>query len=46
MSNEIDIRENDILQQDPVLLDTLLIDRSRPNMEFFCICGSTIKRSI
>ncbi len=30
MSNEVDIRENDILQQDPVLLETLLIDRSRP----------------
>ena len=31
MSNEVDIRENDILQQDPVLLETLLIDRSRPH---------------
>ena len=30
MSNEVDIRENDILQQDPVLLETLLIDHSRP----------------
>ena len=30
MSNDVDIRENDILQQDPVLLETLLIDRSRP----------------
>ena len=30
MSNEVDIRENDILQQDPILLETLLIDRSRP----------------
>ena len=30
MSNEVDIRENDILQRDPVLLETLLIDRSRP----------------
>lgn len=30
MSNEIDIRENDILQRDPVLLEMLLIDRSRP----------------
>ena len=30
MSNEVDIRENDILQLDPVLLETLLIDRSRP----------------
>ncbi len=30
MSNEVDIRENDILQRDPVLLETILIDRSRP----------------
>ena len=30
MSNEVDIRENDILQRDPVLLETLLADRSRP----------------
>jgi len=30
MSNEVDIRENDILLRDPVLLETLLIDRSRP----------------
>lgn len=30
MSNEVDIRENDILLQDPVLLDILLIDHSRP----------------
>ena len=30
MSNDIDIQENDILQQDPVLLEALLIDRSRP----------------
>ena len=30
MSNEVDIRENDILQQDPVLLETILIDHSRP----------------
>lgn len=29
MSIDVDIRENDILQQDPVLLETLLIDRSR-----------------
>ena len=30
MSNEVDIRENDILQKDPVLLETLLTDHSRP----------------
>ncbi len=30
MSNEVDIRENDILQQDPILLEALLIDHSRP----------------
>ena len=30
MSIDIDIRENDILKQDPVLLETLLIDHSRP----------------
>ena len=30
MPIDVDIRENDILQQDPVLLETLLIDRSRP----------------
>ena len=30
MSIDVDIRENDILQQDPVLLETILIDRSRP----------------
>ena len=30
MSNEVDIRENDILQRDPVLLETILTDRSRP----------------
>lgn len=30
MSNEVDIRENDILQRDPFLLETLLIDHSRP----------------
>ena len=30
MSNEVDICENDILQRDLVLLETLLIDRSRP----------------
>lgn len=30
MSNEVDIRENDILLQDPVLLETLLVDHSRP----------------
>ena len=30
MAIDVDIRENAILQQDPVLLETLLIDRSRP----------------
>lgn len=30
MSNEIDIRENDILKRDTALLETLLVDRSRP----------------
>ena len=30
MSIDVDIRENDILKQDPVLLETILIDRSRP----------------
>lgn len=30
MPTDIDIHENDILQQDPVLLETLLIDRSCP----------------
>ena len=30
MSVDVDIRENDILQRDPVLLETILIDRSRP----------------
>lgn len=30
MSNEVDIRENDILKRDPILMETLLIDRSRP----------------
>lgn len=30
MSNEVNIRENDILQQDPALMELLLIDRSRP----------------
>lgn len=30
MSIEVDIRENEILKQDPVLLETILIDRSRP----------------
>lgn len=30
MAIDVDIRENDILQQDPVLLETLLIDLSRP----------------
>ncbi len=30
MSNEIDIRENDILRHDPLLLETLLSDHSRP----------------
>ncbi len=30
MIDPVDIHENDILQQDPVLLKTLLIDRSRP----------------
>ena len=30
MTSDIDIRENDIFRQDPVLLETLLIDRSRP----------------
>ena len=29
MSNEVDIRENDILQRDPVLLETILLDQSR-----------------
>lgn len=29
MSNEVDIRENDILLQDPILLETLLLDQSR-----------------
>ena len=29
MSNEVDIRENAILQRDPILLDTLLLDQSR-----------------
>lgn len=30
MSIEVDIHENEILKQDPVLLETILIDRSRP----------------
>lgn len=30
MSNEVDIRENDILKRDPELLEILLIDHSRP----------------
>ena len=30
MSNEIDIRENDILKRDTALLETLLVDHSRP----------------
>lgn len=30
MGIDVDIRENDILKRDPVLLETLLIDRSRP----------------
>ena len=30
MSNEVDIRENDILKYDPQLLAVLLIDRSKP----------------
>lgn len=30
MNVDVDIRENDILQRDPVLLETILIDRSRP----------------
>ena len=30
MSIDVDIRENDILRRDSVLLETLLIDRSRP----------------
>lgn len=32
MTIDIDIHENDILQRDPVLLETLLIDRSRPKV--------------
>ena len=30
MSVDVDILENEILKQDPILLETLLIDRSRP----------------
>lgn len=30
MSIEVDIHENEIFKQDPVLLETILIDRSRP----------------
>ncbi len=30
MSNKVDIHENDILRQDPELLELLLMDRSRP----------------
>ena len=30
MNVDVDIHENDILQRDPVLLETILIDRSRP----------------
>ena len=30
MATDIDIRESEIFQQDPILLDILLIDRSRP----------------
>ena len=30
-AHDVDIKENDILQQDPVLLEMLLIDHSRPN---------------